>query len=114
MLGPEELSYGDLAAIVSEVVGRKVHYQHVPFEHLEAQMDERRANPAFARLRRHAARKGRGHGQRGPTHVRGHRPHDVPSVDAGRAEAGGERLTQSKVRAHEEFGHCRPFLAGHL
>ncbi len=49
VLGPEELSYGDLAAIVSEVVGRKVHYQHVPFEHLEAQMDERGANPAFAR-----------------------------------------------------------------
>ena len=47
VLGPEELSYGDLAAIVSEVVGREVHYQHVPFERLEAQLGERGMNPTF-------------------------------------------------------------------
>ena len=47
VLGPEELSYGELAAIVSEVVGREVSYQHVPFERLEGQLRERGMNPAF-------------------------------------------------------------------
>ena len=47
VLGPAELSYGDLAAIISEVVGRKVSYQHVPFERLEGQLRERGMNPAF-------------------------------------------------------------------
>ena len=47
VLGPEELSYGDLAATVSEVVGREVSYQHLSFEHLEGQLRERGMNPAF-------------------------------------------------------------------
>ena len=47
VLGPEALSYGELAAIVSEVVGREVRYQHIPFERLEAQLRERGMNPAF-------------------------------------------------------------------
>ncbi len=47
MLGPEELSYRDLAATVSDVVGRAVSYQHLPFERLAAQLRERGMNPAF-------------------------------------------------------------------
>ena len=47
VLGPEELSYGELAAIVSEVIGREVRYQQIPFERLEAQLRERGMNPAF-------------------------------------------------------------------
>ena len=49
VLGPEELSYADLAAVVSEVAGREVRYEQVPFEALEAQLVGRSANPAFAR-----------------------------------------------------------------
>ena len=49
VLGPEELSYADLAAVVSEVAGREVRYEQVPFEALEAQLVGRGANPAFAR-----------------------------------------------------------------
>ena len=49
VLGPEELSYDDLAAIVSEVVGREVRYQPISFEQLEARLCERGMNPAFAR-----------------------------------------------------------------
>jgi uncharacterized protein YbjT (DUF2867 family) len=32
VLGPEELSYDDLAAIVSEVTGREVRYEHQTYE----------------------------------------------------------------------------------
>ena len=49
VLGPEALSYADLAAVVSEVAGREVRYEQVPFERLEAQLVGRGANPAFAR-----------------------------------------------------------------
>ena len=49
VLGPEELSYSDLAAILSEVIGREVRYQPLPFEQLEARLRERGMNPAFAR-----------------------------------------------------------------
>ena len=47
VLGPEELSYGDLAAIVSDVVGRVVRYRHVSFDDLAAQLREREMNAAF-------------------------------------------------------------------
>lgn len=47
VLGPEELSYSDLAAIVSEVIGREVRYQHVPLDDLTAQLRERGMNGAF-------------------------------------------------------------------
>ena len=49
VLGPEALSYADLAAIVSEVAGREVRYAQVPFERLEAQLVGRGTNPAFVR-----------------------------------------------------------------
>ena len=48
MLGPEELSYGDLAAIVSEVIGREVRYQQVPFDTFKAQLLARGLTDAFA------------------------------------------------------------------
>ncbi len=47
VLGPEELSYGSLAAIVSDVVGRDVRYRQVPFDDLAAQLRERGMNAAF-------------------------------------------------------------------
>ena len=48
VFGPEELSYNDLAAIVSEITGREVRYQQVPFDALKAQLRERGMNEAFA------------------------------------------------------------------
>ncbi len=47
VLGPEELSYNDLADIVSEVVGWTVSYRQVPFEGWAAQLRERGENAAF-------------------------------------------------------------------
>ena len=48
VLGPEELSYSDLAAIISEVIGRDVRYSQVPFDALKAQLVERGWPNAFA------------------------------------------------------------------
>ncbi len=38
VLGPEELSYAELAAITADVLGREVRYQQVPFEASKAQL----------------------------------------------------------------------------
>lgn len=48
VLGPEELSYADLAAIVSDVTGREVRYAPVPFEAFKAQLIARGLTDAFA------------------------------------------------------------------
>ncbi len=48
LLGPEDLSYDDLAAILSAVLGREVRYQQVPFERAKAQLLERGTGEAFA------------------------------------------------------------------
>ncbi len=48
VLGPEELSYGDLAAIVSQVIGREVRYQQVAFDAFKAQLMARGLTDAFA------------------------------------------------------------------
>ncbi len=49
VLGPEELSFDDIAAIVSDVLGREVRYQQVPFDAFEAQARERGMPADFAR-----------------------------------------------------------------
>lgn len=38
LLGPEDLSPNEMAAIVSEVLGREVRYQHVPYEAFKQSM----------------------------------------------------------------------------
>ena len=48
LLGPEDLSYNDLAAIISEVIAREVRYQQVPFDGFKAQLRERGMTEAFA------------------------------------------------------------------
>ena len=48
LLGPEDLSYNDLAAIISEVLGREVRYQQVPFDGMKAQLLEYGMGEAFA------------------------------------------------------------------
>ena len=48
LLGPEDLSYNDLAVILSEVLGREVRYQQVSFEGSKAQMLEHGVSEAFA------------------------------------------------------------------
>lgn len=49
VLGPEDLSYDELAAIISEVTGRKVRYRQVPFDAFQAQAIESGMSEAFAR-----------------------------------------------------------------
>ena len=48
LLGPEDLSYADLAAIVSDLLGREVRYQQIPFEAAKAQMIGHGTGEAFA------------------------------------------------------------------
>ena len=48
VLGPEELSYADLAAIVSEVTGRQVRYEHQSYEAYKEASVARGLTDAFA------------------------------------------------------------------
>lgn len=48
LLGPEDLSYRDLASIVSDVLARGVRYLQVPFKAAKAQMIEHGTGEAFA------------------------------------------------------------------
>ena len=48
VLGPEDLSFNDMAAVMSDVLGKPVRYQQVPFDAFEAQLRERGSSPAFA------------------------------------------------------------------
>ena len=48
VVGPEDLSFNDIAAIISDVLGREVRYQQVPFAGFKAQLMERGMSEAFA------------------------------------------------------------------
>jgi len=48
VLGPEELSYADLASIVSEVVGWEVHYEHQTYDAYKEAAMARGLTDAFA------------------------------------------------------------------
>jgi len=48
LLGPEDLSFNDVATIISEVLGREVRYRQVPFDGFKAQLMERGMSEAFA------------------------------------------------------------------
>ena len=48
VLGPEELSYADLATIVSEVIGREVRYEHQTYEAYKEAAMARGLTEAFA------------------------------------------------------------------
>ncbi len=48
LLGPEDLSFNDIAAILSEVLGHEVRYQQVAFDGFKAQLMERGMSEAFA------------------------------------------------------------------
>jgi uncharacterized protein YbjT (DUF2867 family) len=48
VLGPENLSFNDQAAIISEVTGRAVRYQQIPFDQFRQQFLGRGASESFA------------------------------------------------------------------
>lgn len=48
VLGPEDLSFNDQAAILSEVLGREVRYQQIGFDRFRQQFLDRGASPSFA------------------------------------------------------------------
>ena len=48
LFGPEELSFTDLAAIASRVLGRDITYRQVPFDTFKAQLMEHGMSDAFA------------------------------------------------------------------
>ena len=48
VLGPEDLSFNEIAAIISEVLGRDVRYIQVPFDAFKAQLMQRGMSDDFA------------------------------------------------------------------
>ena len=48
LLGPEDLSFNDIADAVSQVLGREVRYNQVPFDQFKSQLQERGMSEAFA------------------------------------------------------------------
>lgn len=48
LLGPEDLSFDDQAAIISEVIGRPVRYQQISFDQLKQQFLDRGASESTA------------------------------------------------------------------
>ena len=48
VLGPEDLSFNDQAAIISEVTGREVRYVQIPFDQFRQQFIGRGASESFA------------------------------------------------------------------
>ena len=49
VLGPEDLSYHDMAEIMTEVLGIPVHYQQIPFETFTANLTGRGMSPMLAK-----------------------------------------------------------------
>jgi uncharacterized protein YbjT (DUF2867 family) len=49
VLGPEDLSPSDMAATMSDVLGKKIGYQQVPFDAFEAQLRGQGMSDAFVR-----------------------------------------------------------------
>jgi uncharacterized protein YbjT (DUF2867 family) len=47
VLGPEDLSADDMAAVMSEVLGREIRYRQVPFDAFRAQLLDRGVSPSF-------------------------------------------------------------------
>ncbi len=47
LLGPDDLSFNEMAAIISEVLGREVRYQQIPFERFQARLAERGVSESF-------------------------------------------------------------------
>lgn len=48
VLGPEDLSFDDQAAIISDVIGREVHYRQISFDRFKQQFLDRGASGSFA------------------------------------------------------------------
>jgi uncharacterized protein YbjT (DUF2867 family) len=48
VLGPENLSFNDMAQIMSEVLGKPVRFQHIPGEAFKAGLTERGMSEAMA------------------------------------------------------------------
>jgi uncharacterized protein YbjT (DUF2867 family) len=48
VLGPEDLSFDDQAAIISDVLGREVRYQQISFDQFRQQFLDRGVNPSLA------------------------------------------------------------------
>jgi len=49
VLGPEDLSFNDMAAIMSDVFGRPVRFQQIPFDTFETRLKESGMSEAFIR-----------------------------------------------------------------
>ena len=47
VIGPEDLSPADIAATISDVLGREVRYQQIPFDAFQARLAQRGVSPSF-------------------------------------------------------------------
>ena len=47
LLGPEDLSFNEMAAIISQVLDREVRYQQIPFDAFQARLAQHGVSPSF-------------------------------------------------------------------
>ena len=79
MLGPEDLSFNDMAQIMSEVLEQPVRFQQIAGEAFKAQADRvRDVRADGAGHARHDGGQERGPRQRRAAHAGGHDAHDLP------------------------------------
>lgn len=85
MLGPEDLSFNDMAQIMSEVLGRPVRFQQIPGEAIMARLTELGMSRRCPGVARHDGRQERGSRHRRDARSAGHHPacwrasHELPN-----------------------------------
>jgi hypothetical protein len=103
VLGPEDLSFTDMAQIMSEALGKPVRYQADtgpgPQGQAHRGRDVRRDGPGHSR---HDGRQGPGPRQRRTAHPRNRPPHHLPPVVPGEPSAV-HRLVRTVYRADSPF-----------
>ena len=93
LVGPEELSFSEVATIFAQMLGRDVAYRQGAIRCVQGAVDGARHERRLrARICRHDASQERGHGQRGRRLVRPDRDDDLPAMGRGAAEASGARM----------------------
>ena len=94
VLGPEDLSFNDMAQIMSEVLDQPVRYQQIPAQALKDRLTGAGMSDAMAQGHgRHDGRQGPGPGQRRAAHPAVHHSDQLPPVVPGGPQAGRPGLT---------------------
>ena len=103
VLGPEDLSYHDMAQIMSEVLGKPVRFQQITGEAFKARLLQRGMSEAMAQGQpRHVGRLQPGARHRRAAHTRVHHPHQLPPVVRGSAASSRPGLSTTATENEHE------------